>query len=298
MGKKKILLPTPQQFIVDKFCHYYRVFIHILVSSQLKFLCYMSGSIGVYSFIPVRKDPSERAELVTQILFGETFIVTEKTEKWAKIKMDFDGYEGWIDQKLVFSVSPAEYELWKRADAWMVPTPKINIVQDGSSAPITIPAGSRIVFNGHDRNSFSIGRNDYFISGSIPNNKEINIREIANSLLHTPYLWGGRSYFGIDCSGLSQIVYKINGAWLPRDAYQQIELGNNVSFVEEAIVGDLAFFDDEEGNIVHVGICLGKGQIIHAYGEVRIDQLDHQGIFIREQNKYSHKLRVIKRILP
>jgi cell wall-associated NlpC family hydrolase len=258
----------------------------------------MSGSISVYSFIPVRKEPSEKSELVTQILFGETYVITEQKDNWAKIKMDFDGYTGWIDAKLVFAVAPTEYELWKNANAWMVPTPKINIVQDGSSAPITIPAGSRIVFNGHERNSFSIGKNDYFISGQIPSDKELGIREVATSLLHTPYLWGGRSYFGIDCSGLSQIVYKINGTWLPRDAYQQAELGNDVEFVEEAEIGDLAFFDNEEGKIVHVGICLGKGQIIHAYGEVRIDQLDHQGIFIREQNKYSHKLRVIKRILP
>ncbi len=258
----------------------------------------MIGSISVYSFIPVRREPSEKSELVTQILFGETFVVTEKTEKWAKIKMDFDGYEGWIDAKLVFSVAPTEYELWKSANAWMVPTPKIKIVQDGSSAPMVIPAGSRIVFNGHEMNSFSIGKNEYFISGPVPNNKEVSIRDVATSLLHTPYLWGGRSYFGIDCSGFSQIVFKINGYWLPRDAYQQIELGNNVSFVEEAKIGDLAFFDDEEGNVVHVGVCLGKGQIIHSYGEVRIDHLDHQGIFNKEINKYSHKLRVIKRIIP
>ncbi|TLX74092.1 NlpC/P60 family protein [Labilibacter sediminis] len=257
----------------------------------------MSGSISVYSFIPVRKEPSERSELVTQILFGETFVVTEKTEKWAKIKMDFDGYTGWIDANLVFKVAPTQYELWKNADAWMVPTPNMKIVQDGSSAPITIPAGSRIVFNGHEKNSFSIGNNEYYISGQIPSDKDLGIREVATSLLHTPYLWGGRSFFGIDCSGLSQIVYKINGIKIPRDAYQQIEHGENVSFVEEATIGDLAFFDNEEGDIVHVGICIGGGQIIHAHGEVRIDHIDHQGIFNREKNKYSHRLRVIKRII-
>ncbi len=257
----------------------------------------MNGSISVYSFIPVRREPSETAELVTQILFGETFVVLKKEKKWAQIKMDFDGYEGWIDAKLIVSMAKTEYELWKNADAWMVSTPKIKIVKDGSSSPMVISAGSRIVFNGHERNNFSIGKNDYFISGQIPSNKELGIREVAASLLHTPYLWGGRSFFGIDCSGLSQIVYKISGVKLPRDAYQQIELGDNVSFVEEARVGDLAFFDNEEGNIVHVGICLGGGKIIHAYGEVRIDSIDHQGIFNHETNNYSHKLRVIKRII-
>ncbi|WP_075602183.1 C40 family peptidase [Saccharicrinis aurantiacus] len=257
----------------------------------------MKGSICVFSYIPVRSEASERSELVTQILFGETYQVTEKTDKWAKIKMDFDGYEGWIDSNLVFEVAQTQYELWKDADAWMVPVPYIKIVQDGSSAPITIPAGSRIVFNGHDRNSFAIGKNDYFISGQLPAAKEIGIREVATSLLHTPYLWGGRSFFGIDCSGLSQIVYKINGLKLPRDASQQVNFGETVEFVEEATVGDLAFFDNEEGKVIHVGICIGGGQIIHANGEVRIDQLDHQGIFKRDKNTYSHKLRVIKRIL-
>ena len=258
----------------------------------------MTGSISIYSFIPVRKEPAEQSELVTQILFGETFMVLEKQEKWARIKMDYDQYEGWIDSKLVFSVAPTEYELWKSSQAWMVPPRSINIVQDGSSAPITILAGSRIVFNGHDRNAFSIGKNEYFVSGQIPAEKELGIREVANSLLHTPYLWGGRSYFGIDCSGLSQIVFKINGFWLPRDASQQMELGDEVNFVEEAMVGDLAFFDNQNGDITHVGICLGQGQIIHAYGEVRVDHVDHQGIFNKERNKYSHKLRVIKRIIP
>ena len=101
---------------------------------------------------------------------------------------------------------------------------------------------------------------------------------------------------GMDCSGFSQVVHRIVGNDLPRDASQQVELGDTISFVEEAQAGDLAFFDNEEGNITHVGICLGGGDIIHASGSVRIDKLDHIGIFNADKGTYSHKLRVIKRI--
>jgi cell wall-associated NlpC family hydrolase len=110
-------------------------------------------------------------------------------------------------------------------------------------------------------------------------------------------MWGGKSLFGIDCSGLVQVVYKTIGLFLPRNASDQIKHGQVVSFVEEAKTGDLAFFDDEEGRIVHVGICLGQGRVLHASGSVRIDALDHQGIYNRENRKYTHHLRVIKRVI-
>ncbi|HEX2935487.1 MAG TPA: C40 family peptidase, partial [Bacteroidales bacterium] len=126
----------------------------------------------------------------------------------------------------------------------------------------------------------------------------IEIEEVARKFLHAPYLWGGRTVFGIDCSGFTQIVYKMNGIGIPKDAYQQAEIGEPVQFVEDTRTGDLAFFDNEEGRITHTGIILGKSEIIHASGEVRIDKFDHQGIFNEEDNAYSHKLRLIKRIIP
>ena len=110
-------------------------------------------------------------------------------------------------------------------------------------------------------------------------------------------MWGGKSPLGVDCSGFTQLAYKINGYNLPRDAYQQVELGEPLNFVEEAQAGDLAFFDNEEGKIIHVGILLDNQQIIHASGQVRIDNFDHYGIFNTDTKKYSHTLRVIKRIL-
>jgi len=123
------------------------------------------------------------------------------------------------------------------------------------------------------------------------------VSEIASLYLNAPYLWGGRSPLGIDCSGFTQVVFKAAGVRLPRDAYQQAEVGQTLGFVEEASEGDLAFFDNAEGKIIHVGIVLKDRFIIHASGKVRIDKLDHQGIFNRETGKYSHTLRVIKRIV-
>ena len=112
--------------------------------------------------------------------------------------------------------------------------------------------------------------------------------------MNSPYLWGGRAFYGIDCSGLTQVVYKIFGIRITRNSYQQIKMGHTVEFIREAQPGDLAFFDDKEGNIKHVGILLDQKRIIHASGLVRIDKIDHQGIYHEGKNKYTHKLRLIK----
>ena len=125
-----------------------------------------------------------------------------------------------------------------------------------------------------------------------------NLKKTALEFLNVPYLWGGRSFFGIDCSGFTQIVYKVNGIQRPREAYQQAEAGEVLNFVEEAEIGDLAFFENEEGRIIHVGIMLENQKIIHAHGKVRIDDLDCIGIFNKDQNKHTHKLRFVKRIFP
>ena len=115
--------------------------------------------------------------------------------------------------------------------------------------------------------------------------------------LNSPYLWGGRSPFGIDCSGFTQMVFKLNGIKLPRDAYEQAEIGKTLNFIEETQKGDLAFFDNEEGKIIHTGIIIDKNKIIHSSGKVRIDNLDHYGIFNAETGKYSHNLRLIKKVV-
>ncbi len=257
----------------------------------------MSSSICIYGIIPVRRDPSERAEMVTQLLFGETYQVLEIQDKWCRIKSDFDQYEGWIDAKLYEPMVEGEVERWRNARKWIVPGPFAKIICEPSKEAVFLSGGSAVWFNGQDMNSFVIGNREYYLASNYSSSKKVaSFEEAARSFLQSPYLWGGRSFYGIDCSGFAQMVYKIMGQVIPRDASQQVELGENVPFVEEAVAGDLAFFDNAEGQIYHVGICLGRGEIIHASGCVRIDKLDHQGIFVTDKKQYSHKLRVIKRI--
>ena len=115
--------------------------------------------------------------------------------------------------------------------------------------------------------------------------------------LNAPYLWGGKTPFGIDCSGFTQMVYKLNGYSLLRDASQQATQGEALSFIEESEAGDLAFFDNDEGVITHVGIIMEDNYIIHSSGKVRIDRLDHLGIFNPDTQRHTHKLRVIKKYI-
>lgn len=257
----------------------------------------MNRSICQFGFIPVRNEATESSEMSTQILFGETYEVIDEVEKWKKIRIDFDGYEGWIDAKLHKEVFSNEADNWLNAKKWIVPGPFAKIIRDSDRSSIIVPGGSEIFFNGEDLNGFIINDETYYLAPNYnPNKQPGTIEEIAMTFFNMPYLWGGRSFFGIDCSGFTQIVNKIAGKHIPRNASQQVLTGSDIPFVEEAQAGDLAFFDNQEGNIVHVGICLGRGEIIHASGCVRIDKLDHQGIFIQDKRLYSHTLRTIKRI--
>lgn len=256
----------------------------------------MVGSISPFSAIPVRKLPEEQSALETQILFGEVFFVLEQIKGWCRVQLEFDGYEGWVDEKYVIPSSDLEIERWNNSPGMLVNTPFIKLIREPYKSAQLISAGSRIYFNGEDRNSFTVGRREYYLQSALSDRKP-DLEEVAKGFLNTPYLWGGRTFFGIDCSGLTQVVFKIMGHNLPRNASQQMECGRIISFVEEARAGDLAFFDNEEGEIVHVGICLGHGRILHASGEVRMDHLDHQGIFCSEKRKYTHHLRILKRII-
>ena len=143
-------------------------------------------------------------------------------------------------------------------------------------------------------------KNSVHFKGEIWNPEEVNItnkiiKQVAFKFLNTSYLWGGKSVFGIDCSGFTQMTYKFLNVPLPRDAWQQAEKGTVINFLQEAHCGDLAFFDSEAGNIIHVGILLNEHEIIHSSGKVRIDKIDTQGILNLESKQRTHKLRIIKR---
>lgn len=239
------------------------------------------GVISI-SLVPVRLEPRSTSEMVTQLLFGETFEVIEGIETdWIKIKNEADGYIGFINhtQFVVFDnalVQPSVVTKYpyvqakvKGQSCYLLPGSIVDLSK--------LPEG--------------ISRAD------IEKVKTTQIIDFARNFIGSPYLWGGKSFMGIDCSGFTQVVFKVCGIELPRDAWQQANLGSTRTFVNEAQPGDLAFFDNQDGKITHVGILTGKGTILHASGWVKEDKIDSYGIFNESNKKYSHKLRIIKSVL-
>ncbi len=253
----------------------------------------MKFAICQISVSPLRAEPSDRAEMVSQVLFGEKVEILETKKNWIKIKADFDGYEGWTDIKQYLEVSENEYSSI-RIDK--LASESFNLAVD-CNTPLTLPMASILPNLNNGKIKFGEKEIEYLGEFQLGNSPKSDLTHLAMMYLNTPYLWGGKSVFGIDCSGMVQQVYKFCGVQLPRDAYQQAEIGEALSFIEEAEPGDLAFFDNPEGKIIHVGIIMEGNKIIHAHGKVRIDPIDITGIFNTDSQTYSHKLRVIKKIL-
>jgi gamma-D-glutamyl-L-lysine dipeptidyl-peptidase len=243
---------------------------------------------------PMRADVSHRSEMVSQQLFGEKSIILEKVDdNWVKIKLKYDGYQGWVQQS---HLSEIDEEHYLKVDKDLT-SDWVNEV-DYNGHIMMVPMGSSL---SAFRNGKAFWRkSSVYFGGKVWNPDEIKInpklvKQVAFKFLNTSYLWGGKSVFGIDCSGYAQMVYKFLNKQLPRDAWQQAEEGDVVNFLQEAQAGDLAFFDNEEGRITHVGILLNEHEIIHSSGKVRIDKIDTQGIMNLETKLRTHKLRIIKR---
>jgi gamma-D-glutamyl-L-lysine dipeptidyl-peptidase len=269
----------------------------------------MEFGISLLSALPVRALPDHKSEMVSQVLFGELFRILQKEMSWIRIRLSFDDYEGWIDSCQVAMLDEPEFIRLLNEE-----TPSsLDLVQllsnDSRKTILPIVLGSSLpgLSDQHFRVKDQMFSFDGLVSetrlpelASAPHeriNARHNLVEDSMLYLNAPYLWGGRSPFGIDCSGFVQMVYKLNQVKLPRDASQQAGMGEPVNFVSEAEPGDLAFFDNEEGTIIHVGLVMDKNRIIHASGKVRIDTLDHEGIYNESEKKYTHRLRVIKRII-
>lgn len=256
----------------------------------------MNYGIALLSTIPLRSEPGHRTEMVSQLLFGDLYEVILKQNNWLHIRCTHDSYEGWIDENQHREIQEKDYMAIAAAENGLALELIGSVSNSHHSIPVAI--GSSLPF--FDGMNLKVSKEKFIYHGQSvqhENKSAALLERVAMRYLNTPYLWGGRSPLGIDCSGFTQVVYKFANMALKRDAYQQAEQGTVVNFIEEAQPADLAFFANTEGKIIHVGMVLKDQRIIHASGKVRIDKLDHFGIYNADTKKYSHQLKIIKRVV-
>lgn len=251
----------------------------------------MEYGICNLAIIPLRKQPGHGTEMVSQLLFGETFEIMEQEAEWLRVITTFDGYEGWLHHLQFARFEQAEYSRILKEPTTHTRSFVTAALKPADNSVLYLPFNSVLPL--YDGRHCHI--NDEAIQIDLKTNLDEDLLATALSFLNVPYLWGGRTHFGIDCSGFSQALMLCKGVHLKRDAWQQTEQGQAVDFFQEAVLGDLAFFDNAEGHIVHVGMMLDNQNIIHASGRVKIEQIDGQGIYSAELKRYTHKLRIVKR---
>lgn len=258
----------------------------------------MNFALCHLSVVSLRNSPSDKSEQISQLLFGETAEILERRgNSWLKVRCLWDNCIGWVRSLQLKPLTMSEYELFEERYAYCLDLFQ-PLLCDDFSIPVTI--GSRLP--DFDGMKFVLDGKVYFYSGQavFPENLEPTtdrVLKIARRYLFAPYQWGGRSPFGIDSAGFTQVVFKMVGIHLHRAAEQQVHQGSLVDFIEQSLSGDLAFFENHSGNINHVGILMPENKIMHVAGQARIDRLDHYGIYNEELKRYTYRLRVIKRIL-
>lgn len=267
----------------------------------------MQYGICYLPLIPLRSEPSEKAEMVTQILFGQLFRLIDSKEEWSRVEILDDTYSGWCTTKMLQFLPEEEYLKISRLRFHTLgePLTKCSPVSSDNES-MYLPAGSHLYINdvpGEQFITFVIWRvtgerikSEIWKTESSPKRIPLQPVNVALKFLNAPYLWGGKSICGIDCSGLAQVAYLISGINIGRDASDQAKYGDIIDSVDNALPGDLAFFVNSKGSIGHVGICMGQGLIIHSSGSVHIDCLDKRGIYNKKSGIYTHELKFVRRI--
>ena len=257
-------------------------------------------ALSLHSVVPVRTEPREGAELSTQMLFGELCTVMEQKPRWNRVKLNLDGQEGWVDEKMITTMSDEEYRSYSEAlsSAATVVFPMAYAVSENNGQTIPLTAGTRLT--NYQDGRFEVLGVGFRIDPSMVRTAPLemnqdNLLQAVRFFLNIPYLWGGKNAMGMDCSGFTQTIMGLFGKHLMRNASEQATQGEKMASLKEAQAGDLAFFDHEDGKISHVGIIIDPERIIHCSGRVKVEKLDETGIFSAEKGEYTHHLVAIRR---
>ena len=248
--------------------------------------------------IALRKEASEQSEMASQLVFGEIFEILESLPNWFFVKNEFDGYEGWLSRNGTRLLNTDDLNRYRDYSNCIQNQAFLSLQRASGEERMLTPAGSVLYFEKNHPLKVHCGETYRMEKPCLESEGDLSERIIktGKQFLNIPYLWGGKSTYGTDCSGLVQTIMKILGIPLGRDTSIQVTQGVALNMLPEARTGDLVFFDNEEGEIVHVGLLMEPGLVLHSSGQVRIDPIDHQGIYNREMKRYTHKLRVIKRV--
>lgn len=257
----------------------------------------MNFAVNLMSVVPVYKSPNKATEMVSQVLFGECVKILDARNNWLLVADMHHHQMGWVHEDMLRFLSDEDYRqlsgkpVFYNADL-------VQLLENKTRrSGFLVPFGSHLF--AEENHEFDLLDDVFIFHGNVLGKDDFSAQAmIKHALLfeNSPYLWGGKTTLGIDCSGFTQLIYKLSGINLPHSAEEQALKGQHISFLEESLPGDLVFFDNEEGEIIHVGILLDKESIIHAFRKVRTDRIDHHGIFDQHNKKYTHKLRIIKRL--
>jgi hypothetical protein len=257
-------------------------------------------ALALTPVIPIRTEPREGAEMESQLLFGELMSILETTERWLRIRSEADGSQGWIDRKMATEVTPDYVDWLRRQPQWVCRLPIADLHVDGSNRVVRISMGSTLPGYNPASGRFTVGALTFRLplQSAMPVG-DSHLRALlrtAELFVNTPYLWGGRNIFGLDCSGFVQVVFAMHGIRLPRNAREQALEGVPVASLAEAYPGDLVFFANDAGRITHVGILVAPDRILHCSGDVHVDPISPEGIRSERLGRLTHGAPQLRRL--